>query len=770
MEAFHLTQKVRPLRLLLWITEENEDQALFASQLNCALWGGMLNPIVSLEQGEEYLDSVFKASRADFGINLSGKPWPAQITSRYRDRLKPLERFDGLIEQGVEGYCFHLGCDMVPVFSDFWEQYGRFRALSKTDDASFLYIEGVSDDWHKYVCFTTGTYPANFKYNYTAGYIKTTRCKRVLLNEETLSSVSLLRSNTPLQFTLSNLNLYYPTNWNYLDSHIVYIGEMTNVRHWLEFWNLRSCGITTLFVPWDRISGFAPQIQEYITEGNYPINDQVENRTILQKASTLPEESFNQAVKSIRELADEKPPVVIRTWIPRFGLAIPARDGEIQHAPPLESLVCVAHEQEDIVLLSDNRIEFKLALPSFLLPYKKDLDRAWAIALSGREPSEKDIWVNYPALDSLSDMLKARYHLMLTDFKLCPRENLVIFRNDRIVSDFFSMSLPNTLQVFKAILAESGLTLTDYSEKGKYASGIEGALGGFFEGAMILLDKGVRKLLQRLTLQGGRCHLPRKELEKTIGEHSQLIRESAVRGEKISPSNIVDTLIRKQVLRPGLEFKCKHCYRQGWYDLSQCGDTFVCQYCYEEQPIPVLDGKEWRYRASGLFGTQDVGYGSLAVICTSLFFRSKFMHDVRHIYSFEFTNQGGETREIDLAFLRLGFDGKTELAFCECKSTEFEEKDFERLAEVAVSVPGSVVCAATLKEMFSSEEKDRAIQLWDAGHRIILLTSSDLEYSGIGLDGVEGRHRHFHSFSDLAHSTKAKYLNSDLKKGQLISA
>jgi hypothetical protein len=55
MESIHLTQKVRPLRLLFLVSENSEDQALFAFQLNCALWGGMLNPVVSVEQGEEFV-------------------------------------------------------------------------------------------------------------------------------------------------------------------------------------------------------------------------------------------------------------------------------------------------------------------------------------------------------------------------------------------------------------------------------------------------------------------------------------------------------------------------------------------------------------------------------------------------------------------------------------------------------------------------------------------------------------------------------------------
>lgn len=341
--------------------------------------------------------------------------------------------------------------------------------------------------------------------------------------------------------------------------------------------------------------------------------------------------------------------------------------------------MCVAHEHEEIVTLAGDRLEFKFSLPQFLQSFNKDSNRGWAIVLSGDQSSERDLWLGYPASKSLSNILQTEHYLMLTDFKLCLRENLVIFRNFRMTFDFFSMSLPSTIIVFKGVLADFGLTLKDYSEKGMCASGIERKLGGFFSGMMILRDRGVRKLLQTLAENEGRFHLPRQELIRIVAKESQLIRER----EELTPVALVDSLIRKEILRPGLEFKCKHCYRNGWYDLSQFGNTFTCHYCFEEQPVPVLDEKKWRYRSSGLFGTKDVGYGSLAVICTSIFFRTRFMHNLRQVYSFEFIDRNEHSGEIDLAFMQMKFDGRTEMVFCECKTTKFTKDDFDKLEEVA---------------------------------------------------------------------------------------
>ena len=199
--------------------------------------------------------------------------------------------------------------------------------------------------------------------------------------------------------------------------------------------------------------------------------------------------------------------------------------------------------------------------------------------------------------------------------------------------DIATIRLPPTYDVFKALLSEFGITITDYSEKGRYANGIEEALGGIWGGAMILRDSGVRDLLYRLAGKSGEPYLPRSNLSQIIGEKSQLVRDKS---SGVTPNSIIDRLIRKKVLRPGLEFKCEHCYKLGWYHVSQFEETFKCKYCFTEQSLPILDKNEWRYRLSGLFATENVGHGSLPVICTSLFFRTRFFNEVKHIYSFEF--------------------------------------------------------------------------------------------------------------------------------------
>jgi hypothetical protein len=152
----------------------------------------MLNPVVSNEQGEEFLKSIFEASRADFGINLSDEPWPASMVSKYEGRLKSVKGYDGLIEQEKERYYFRLGCDMVPLFADHWEKHGKYRALSTEANEDFLILDGTNDYWRKYVSITAGTYPSGFKHNYAARYAKATACKQISLGEGILDSFTRL--------------------------------------------------------------------------------------------------------------------------------------------------------------------------------------------------------------------------------------------------------------------------------------------------------------------------------------------------------------------------------------------------------------------------------------------------------------------------------------------------------------------------------------------------------------------------------------------------
>lgn len=759
METVRLQQRLRPMKFLFLVSQDDKVTVELAFKLNTVLWGGMFNPVVALEWGDEVIPSIFEASHADRIVNLSRRPWPSSLINKYSRRLVEFEGYDGLVEQEAGKYSFRLGGDMRPFFDYYWEKEGRHRTvIQQGDQNDYVLVEGATLEWQQYALLECGLYPDSFSYDYTLSYCKATSCRKITLDESTISSISFYDSKTPLTFTLAKTRYHFSSNWRGGDSHIIYIGDLSVVRDWIESWNLRCFGSRVLFVPWDRIPLFADQIRRYLKEGFYPINDQVENYPLVQKASTLAQDKFESAIASITDLREEKISIGTRDWLPAFDLAYPPRLGRRYGPPPIEAPIGTAYEQEDLIPVTDGQLEFKLVLPEFLSPYKDDRERSWSIAVSGWGRLENDLWLKLPCFSGVEDMLRANHHIIGMHFRLSTRENLIVFRDSFYTLDIVTLRLPSTFDVFKAIFSDCGITFTDYSEKGRYASGIEEAFGGIWGGAMILRDRGVRELLQRLSQNNGEYHLPRNELEKIIGEKSQMVRNQAGWGGKVTPVSIVDGLITKKVLRPGLEFKCQHCYRQGWYHISQFGDTFKCHYCYTEQQVPVFDRKEWRYRSSGLFATQDVGYGSLPVICTSLFFRTKFMHDLRHVYSFNFVNPDGSDGELDLALVRMGFQDEPEITVCECKSTDFSSDDFSRLEKIALAVSDSVVCLATLKDKFTDGEKNWARGLWKAGREVILLARDDLESAEMKLEGVEGRLQYFHDFVGLAHSTRVKYL------------
>jgi hypothetical protein len=761
METLRLTQIVRPVRFLFLVSREREDQVDLAMRLSTTLWGGRFNPIAVVEQDPDAIESLWQASKSDYGVNLTGAPWPPMVARAHARMARPIEGDNGLLAKDSGGmFVFRLGCDIQPLLSDFWERQGRFSDLTRgTQSPSVALLQGGTPWWQSYATVSAGAYPSGMGFDYERAFCNATACEKVRLDDTTSSRWLKGGYITPLGFTLARLDIRYTPRWRPLYRSVFYLGDVTNVEDRVEFWNLRALGEPVTFVPYDKVPLFTYRIARAF-ENAAVAGDQIPGSTVLvHVASGLPEEAREASIAAMREAGDDHSSIAALNSLPTSGLDLwTSEEGSRGHRP-LEAPLCEAHEQEDLVHYSGNRIQFKIACPEFLTRFSNDFTRSWHVSLRGSVPPESDLWIDLPARLSVEDMLLDHHHLMLGDFRLCPRDNIVLLQAAPGINSVVSLWLPDSLEVFQALFAEHGIAITDYSEKGRYALAIEEALGGLLGDVILVRHSGVRDALHRLSTKSGRHHLPREKLVSIMTQSPDSGTESMDVRRTINPSQVLDRLIESGVLRAGLEFKCGHCYRKDWYDASEFGTSYVCHFCYTEQPTPVLDKQKWRFRASGLFGTRDVGFGSLPVICTSLFFRLRYHFNTRFIYSFELKDRQGDQREIDLAVMRLESGQEPEIAVCECKTSRFERQDFDRLKAIVASIPASIACAATLAQSLSQEELTWAKQLWDEGHRLILMARDVLQEPESALaDEARMDFRAFTSFARLADATRVKYL------------
>jgi hypothetical protein len=480
----------------------------------------------------------------------------------------------------------------------------------------------------------------------------------------------------------------------------------------------------------------------------------------FQKSSSLSIDEFEGTINTLSPEIREDFEITIRHWIPKLDISFSPRCGEPHGTPPWEAPICVAYENRDIVHLVNNRIEFKLSFPDYIGPYKNSQGRSWGISISGSLPDESNLWLDVPASDSVEAFLHHRHNFTFGDFRLSQREGLIIFSESGLVPEIISIYPPLRFDVLKSLISSYGINIVDYSEKGRYSLGIEEASGGLFGGALMMRNRGIRQILMRLTENHGEINLTKREIIQTYVKAASSNEISEGNEAGLNPSQIVDGLIALQVLRPGIELKCVNCYHKAWYHISEFGESFTCRYCFTEQRIPVLEHLPWRYRSSGLFNTENVGYGSLPVICTALFFRLFFSRDIHHLFSVNVILDGNIQRELDLILVRTGFLEKPEILICECKSSSFDSEDFERLEEVAAKLDSQgLVCISTFKEKLNENEKAMSESLWEKGHKLIVLCRDELETSDFNVSTIAERLKHPRDLYELAYATKEKYLS-----------
>lgn len=750
-----IVQKLRPLRFTILVSRDDTNNVLRAFELNCALWGGILNPVVALETDPAKILDVYASSQSDYIVNLSAKPIPTGIRTLNSDRILEGKGYRGLLEEHQDGlYSFQGGLSIAPILRWYrasWPTRLPTSEAARSPNHFHPTIQG--DEWAPYSIITHGSYPRDLTLDLSRLYIESTQAQVATLSIEDVASVNPLRDITPINFTQYGINAYSRPLWADFTSHILYLGDPLNPDDWLAFWNLRAFGMQTLFIPIEHIPHFEFLIESAFQEGHYPLSETANNNTTIQKSPSLSSSTFDRAIDEVRKYNPTGYELHTRDWLPEFNLAQSPWMGESHGPPPLEAAVATVVEQYDLLHLVDDRLEFKMIHPPFRsLIRQNDSDR-WAVTISSNQIRDSDNWIMLPYSHQLESDLRDR-QFTFREFRLSPRENIVLLGDHLSSLDIATLHLPNSFDVFKSYLAEKNLELTDYSEKGRYSCAIEKAMGGVYGGAILLRDPGIRATLNKLSHPETSPHFTRNELIRTMGESRREIVSSPQGKDADTPENLFDHLIRRHVIRPGLQFKCQECYRLGWYPVGQISDLFECIYCFTTQVTPPLDSLKWRYRSSGMFSSKDVGYGSLPVICTSLFFQQAFHFDIRTLYSFLAKPMDGVEIEVDLAALRIDHRERSELVICECASGGFDDADYSRMSKLSQLLPEAVFCLATLLPELSDDDKATCEIFFEQNAPLIVLTQSELETSTIDDTALPDSLKFPNNFHSLAYATR----------------
>jgi len=339
-----------------------------------------------------------------------------------------------------------------------------------------------------------------------------------------------------------------------------------------------------------------------------------------------------------------------------------------------------------------------------------------------------------------------------------------------VTDELLQFNALTTLDFFQKMFALVGIKL-ERSRPGLIAHRLLKQMGGL-QGCRVFKIPGVRDLIEKYKPRDSFVYSDAILTIRGTGgtgfqPHETLYLEPR-KEKRLKPEDAFEFLLKKGVFRAGLELICPHCELPFWKHIDSCETLMPCDLCGNVFNItPQLRHRgDWRFRRSGLFGSDDNQGGSIPVGLTlqQLDTILRYSHGGPIAYStsvlLEPTGAAIDSCEADFIISSTTARGDVEVAIAECKSKdEISEKDVANLSKVAKSLAAHGFHAYMIFSKtgtFSVEEVNRCKQLgsWDHGG-VILLSGRELEPYDI-YQYSEGKleKQYANSFSDLVAATK----------------
>lgn len=292
---------------------------------------------------------------------------------------------------------------------------------------------------------------------------------------------------------------------------------------------------------------------------------------------------------------------------------------------------------------------------------------------------------------------------------------------------------PKNIKIFEAWFKERGLEI-QLSSSGKLALKIIKSVRGL-NGIRTIQNEEIISLLNRMS---------HNAIEVELDTPLELSSKSKVRAKTMpikkwrelltkinhNSSEVADrhlqNLINCKILKCGIYIQCPECMQHTWYSLNDLSDRIVCERCLETFDFPVLrpiPESAWHFRTFGPFSVENYVQGGYCTALSLRFFGGhSFFNEMSWIPSFNILNKKTSPIEADFGiFLSKGrFDEvkPPDIIFGECKSyNEFTNKDVNRMKQLAVSFPGSILAFCTLRTHLKDREKKIISKLAMRGRR-----------------------------------------------------
>jgi len=685
-----------------------------------------------------------------------------------------------LIIHGIEG---HAGIHWQKWLHDNLIEKG-FKVImpnlpSSNHPIRFLWLQAIKKELQNYSYIEYGKYSDDKELDLHKPYIEAIKPTEIKFSLSKIDDEKLYERPNPISLSGYDLELYNFGSHFY--SHIIYLGKIKKWKDLLEYWNLRAAGKEVMFLPFEYYQEMKNQIIDTTKSGNYKINQNVKNNALLTKSQNI----------TTQELK------IVNDWIKTITTTPFVVSGNFFRWRSTDSFddVIVSNlrnnESEDIVNMIGSEITpFKYINPTILdksdrLSHK---ERAYASIINVSGAYRSKYAFTFPIDPNVEDLVQRDFLMTAIGDARISREGITIYR--KWATNTCTIRPVESYKVIKAIFKTIGFEV-ERSHPGIVAENMIELLGdiepGDIEDVRVLKIKGVRKLFDLLsaktTINSKKINTTFKKVESFIDSipetnadliasakeiHSILesVREIDYRKEftpdrikqiiktdwkteydsltlyykqshPLTPEIIFDYLVKRELLLPGIKFRCSSCQENNWIPLNAFKKEYICLFCRENNKLKIQPEKaNWKYRANGLISLPGGGYGSIAVVLAIWRLSHLAYHYSANAHAFTSITlrdriKRRQTYEVDYLFLVTESSGGYKLVLGEAKGGErnsFERKEFTKILKIASRFKiKPFLCFTTLNDSFNKMEKEQMKKIQSKGYPVIALTSQEID-------------------------------------------
>ncbi len=764
MASFNLTTKYRPLRIGFCVSGTNHADLIEAARLNTILCGGMYNPIIQVE--DEIADDLIKLFQVDLLYPVSGGK-AIQDFIKAHENLHAFDLEGKFIWSTDQGW----GDSQGRIRSRILDAYWSLQEYAANSDQKILNVQWRPDDACatlfslEYGVFPSGDHPYNMPVQFKEPFFD----KPLRVGSDKDIDIALALRPRPIDIsTLGIRNWDNSSGWKY---HGIYIGDSSKYADLVEFWNLRASGLHIIFIPITNTERFASVAKLHIDR----IAEQ-DRRLKFPNGVGVWSHGMTEEMISVIMHELKIPPEQLRT---RSSIDKYVWNGlNLKSSRPILSTKTIIADVDQ--KYGTPRISFQLPdMPTSNYDNYNVYSQHFCVTISPITEFEYEGYtLKLPYLPDMNEWYGRRIKPASLDTRIEPDAITLIIETHDAVETIYPIQHE---RLVKRLFERAGIKAVD-SQAGLLAQKLIERMGEL-DGCRVFKIPGVRKLIASLGHDGvttfSNATQVIRDLDASTNVASFAAHErlyiQAREVAKLTPNEVFRFMLGNDMFRAGLELVCQHCKLKPWFAIDRLDKEVICEYCggKVELSAQLKDRGDWRFRKSGLFGSENHQEGAVPVVLTLLqFLRQTHIHEFVYSTALKLDASSASIDcETDIAILGevqnvLGRSSSA-IAIGEIKSNvaEITDQDITNLSRVKDVLDKSgvktyLVFAKTAQ--FTDAEIERFKKLVEDGIIPILFTDHELEpyepYDYYRDNKITIPHQFAMSFEEMAKNSLAIYL------------